>query len=81
MPKLTGVQIGDTNPFTGYPVTNGLFTVQLDFGTGAFNGDARWLEVVVQCPGDGIPTTFARQELTATPYALYASFGTLERTD
>jgi len=53
-------------------VTDGLFTVQLDFGAGVFTGDARWLEIGVR-PGSSIgafTTLTPRQELTATPYAL-----------
>jgi hypothetical protein len=57
----------------GLAVTDGQFTAILDFGPGAFNGDARWLELVVQCPEDSGLTTFPRQELTAAPYALYAA--------
>ena len=79
--ETEGGQIGDTNSLTSYPITNGLFTVKLDFDTGAFNGDARWLEVSVQCPGDALPTTFTRQELTAAPYALYARHRPVERVD
>ena len=33
---------------TGTPVANGLFTVTLDFGAGAFDGRPRWLEIGVQ---------------------------------
>jgi hypothetical protein len=66
-----GVIGTDVTP-DGIPVSNGLFTVRLDFGSDIFNGDARWLEVMVLCPGDASPTTFPRQELTAAPYALYA---------
>lgn len=71
--QTEGVAIGDVVSITAQPVSNGLFTAELDFGVSAFNGDARWLEVTVQCPGDSSPTTFARQQLTAAPYALYAT--------
>jgi hypothetical protein len=44
----------------------------LDFGSGVFNGEARWLEISVQCPtGSGDYTTLTpRQALTPAPYAL-----------
>ena len=54
-------------------VSNGLFAVTLDFGAGAFNGAARWLEIAVRTNGDGAFTTLTpRQPLTPAPYALYA---------
>jgi hypothetical protein len=65
-----GTQIGLAVVANGVPVTNGLFTVTLDFGAGAFAGDARWLEIQV----NGTPLA-PRQALTATPYALYALNG------
>ena len=54
-------------------VTNGYFTVSLDFGAGAFDGNARWLEIGVSCPAGGSYVTLSpRQALTAAPYAIYA---------
>jgi len=54
-------------------VSNGLFTVTLDFGSGIFIGDARWLEVAVQTNGgSGFTTLTPRQQLTPAPYAFYA---------
>src|SRR5688572_19091257 len=35
----------------GVPVTDGIFTVQLDFGAFAFSGHQRWLEVRVKPMG------------------------------
>lgn len=56
------------------PVTGGVFTVWLDYGSGVFDGDERWLEISVR-PGaeTGVYTPLAgRQALTAAPYAIYA---------
>ena len=67
-----GAQIGTPQSVNNISVHDGLFTVQLDFGNGAFQGDARWLQVAVRCPaGSGSYTTLdPRQPLTPTPYAL-----------
>jgi len=71
----SGAQVGATVAWPATAVTDGLFSVQLDFGGGAFAGQARWLEVAVRCPaGSGSYTVLSpRQPLTATPYALYAA--------
>ncbi|MCC6823360.1 MAG: tail fiber domain-containing protein [Verrucomicrobia subdivision 3 bacterium] len=62
-------------PVTNSPTTvsNGLFTVTLDFGAGVFTGAERWLEVAVRTNG-GAPFTALspRQKLTPTPYAIFA---------
>src|SRR5215470_1752683 len=59
-----------TNAATG--VTNGLFTVTLDF-TNQFPGASRWLEIGVRTNGGGAFATLApRQALTSTPYAIQA---------
>ncbi|MCC6823297.1 MAG: hypothetical protein IT579_21415 [Verrucomicrobia subdivision 3 bacterium] len=62
-------------PLTMSPtfVSNGLFTVTLDFGAGVFTGADRWLDIAVRPTGGGAFTTLApRQEITATPYAQLA---------
>ncbi|MEK6676635.1 MAG: hypothetical protein AABZ47_13405 [Planctomycetota bacterium] len=70
---IGGTQKG-TSPQGPMPVvvTKGMFTIpDLNFGDLAFDGQCRWLEISVQCPGDVSATTLApRQELTAAPYAL-----------
>lgn len=54
------------------PVTNGLFTVTLDFGN-QFPGAPRWLAMSVRTNGAGAFTTLApRQAVTAAPYAITA---------
>ena len=59
-----------TNPATS--VSNGLFTVTLDFSP-VFDGSARWLEIGVRTNGGSAFVTLApRQALTATPYAIFA---------
>ena len=69
--SLNGNQLG-SQTVTNVPLTDGYFTVQLDYGEGKFLGDARWLDISVRCPAGGgsyTPLT-PRQALTAAPHAL-----------
>jgi hypothetical protein len=74
-----GIQVGPTLTYDGVggnppqvAVSNGLFTTSLDFGTGAFASDARWLDIQVKCGADPVYTSLDRQKLTAAPYSLSA---------
>ena len=66
--------LGPTLVVAPVPVSNGLFTVALDFGSGVFDGSARWLEIGVRTNGSADDYTLLspRQPITATPYALFA---------
>ena len=66
-----GNQVGSAITTT-LGVNNGLFTTALSFGTSAFTGDARWLEIRVRYPsGAGAFVTLApRQQLYGAPYAM-----------
>jgi hypothetical protein len=59
-------------------VSNGLFSVALDFGTNAFTGEARWLGISVRSSdGNGEFTELMpRQPLTPAPYALFTPYAT-----
>ena len=55
-------------------VSNGLFTVTLDFGSGVFTGASRWLDIAVRTTGAGSYTALSpRQPLTPAPYAVMAN--------
>ena len=65
--------VGRPVPKLGVGVTNGLFTVALEFGAGLFNGAALWLEIAAKTNGASVYVTLSpRQPLTPAPYALYA---------
>lgn len=70
----TSGQQGSTLSLTRVPVTNGLFTVSLDFGGDVFVGAGRWLQIGARGSDGAEPlfTLLPRTELTATPNALYA---------
>lgn len=71
---VLGAPVGNPVFHDDLLVEGGLFTVQLDYGAEAFNGDGRWLEIGVR-PGNsgGAYTVLApRQELTPSPYAVTA---------
>jgi hypothetical protein len=75
----SGSQLGPDISTPEVDVIDGYFTVVLDFGS-VFDGNDRWLEIGVR-PGDiedpNVYTVLSpRQELTPTPYALYAKSGT-----
>ncbi|HTY88054.1 MAG TPA: tail fiber domain-containing protein [Candidatus Acidoferrum sp.] len=54
-------------------VSNGLFTVMLDFGVTPFTGADRWLDIAVRTNGGGAFTALnLRQKLTPAPYAIAA---------
>jgi hypothetical protein len=72
-----GTQVGGDVALPTVGVTNGLFTVQLEFGNGVFTGADRWLELSARPAGDpGALSVFdPRQPITAVPYALYSLAG------
>jgi hypothetical protein len=74
-----GAQVGASQLLTGVSVADGLFSVQLNgsgqFGSTAWNGDARWLQVEV-CGDPACATSTIlspRQPVTAAPYARHAA--------
>jgi hypothetical protein len=56
-------------------VTNGLFTVTLDFGAGVFTGPNRWLSIGVRTNGDtnAFTVLWPRQPVLPVPYAIFAN--------
>ncbi len=70
---LANNYVGSSFLTNGIPVSNGLFTVTIDFGAGIFTGSNYWLEVDVRTNG---ATSYAvlnpLQALTPTPYAVFA---------
>ena len=60
-----GNPVGVPQVLNNTPVTDGLFTVQLDFGAGAFDNTGRWLAISV----DGVPL-MPRQPITRAPYSI-----------
>lgn len=67
-----GTQVGSTVAQT-LSVADGLFITLLDFGSGAWDGNGRYLAIAVGCPsGSGLTTLSPRQQLTPAPYAIRA---------
>jgi hypothetical protein len=67
-----GAQVGGTILLEDVLLADGLFTARLDFGAAAFRGQARYLEVAASCPAGSAFVPLPRQELTGSPYALWA---------
>jgi hypothetical protein len=72
-----GMQVGSDSVVAGVTVTGGYFAALVnsggEFGADAFAGEARWLEIAVQCTSDPAPVTLSpRQLLSAAPYARFS---------
>jgi hypothetical protein len=68
--QVGGTQQGPTLQAGSVQVTNGIFTVQLNFGN-VFPGSQRFLNIVVRPAGPGAYTQLTpRQPITSTPYAV-----------
>ncbi|MEP6902890.1 MAG: tail fiber domain-containing protein, partial [Actinomycetota bacterium] len=68
-----GTQIGATVTNPSVTVTQGVFTVSLDFGAAAFDGTNRFLEIAVRRnAGDPFITLIPRQQISSSPYATRA---------
>lgn len=66
-----GTQDGTSRQVMNVAVSNGTFTVLIDFGAGAFPGADRFLEIGVRPAGGPSFTTLTpRQQVTLTPYAI-----------
>ena len=71
--NLPGTLIAGPLTNSANSISNGLFTVILDFGPGVFPGAERWLDIGVRTNGNGAFTTLApRDRLTPAPYAIYS---------
>ena len=71
--EIGGTQAGTTLTFDAVEVTEGRFSLSLDFGD-QFTGDRRWLDFEIRRPagtGPFVPL-LPRQEILAAPYAMYA---------
>jgi hypothetical protein len=71
--NTSGVAIAGPVTNSGVIISNGLFTVLVDFGSGVFTGAMNWLEIGVETNGVSTFTSLTpRQQLTPTPYAIFA---------
>jgi hypothetical protein len=72
--NLPGTVLAGPITNSAVTVTNGLFTTMLDFGSGIFTGSSYWLQIGVRTNGGTIFTALLpRQQLTPTPYAIFAN--------
>lgn len=71
--QMGGSSASGVVPKPNVQVTNGLFSVELDFGAAPFAGQARWLEIKAKADAVAAFTPLSpRQPLNTAPYALYA---------
>jgi RNA polymerase sigma factor (sigma-70 family) len=71
--RTGGIEVGPVLTSAATAVSNGLFTVTLDFGSSVFTGPNLWLAIAARANGGvGFTALTPRQPLTAAPYAIFA---------
>ena len=75
--EVGGAQVGSANSFNAIVLNEGRFACGLSFGSSAFDGSNRWIQVEFRNPaGSGQYLALSpRDKVTAAPYALYALNG------
>lgn len=64
-----GSQVATAGPYTSVPVTNGLFSVSVDFALPYLEGAPRWIEVLVKPTGGANPpVSLGRLPFTTPPH-------------
>jgi len=72
--NVSGAAIAGPVTNTAVAVTNGLFIIAVDFGTGFFTNESDWLQLAVSTNGANSFTTLVpRQQITPVPYAIYSA--------
>jgi len=71
----SGSQVGSNVDKENVGVKDDYFTVELDFGSNVFTGEARWLQIAVRPGGstDAYTVLNPRLKITAVPYAMNTS--------
>ena len=67
-----GSQVGPSLTNLATPVTNGVFSLSLDFGN-VYTGGPLYLQVGARTNGSSTFTNLPRQAIESTPYAVYAN--------
>lgn len=66
-----GIQIGSSLMDLPVTVTEGIFSVKLDFGSDALSGANRWLEIAVRRnSSEGYTTLSPREQIASAPYSV-----------
>lgn len=69
-----GTRIGPILSFPATSITNGLFTLSIDFGQGAFDGQDRWIELSVRTNGAASYSVISpRRRVSTSPTAQFAA--------
>lgn len=68
-----GSQVGATLTYSSVQITNGIFTLNLNFGVASFGGEGRFLQINVFSPtANAYVPLNPRQAITSAPYAIKA---------